>query len=79
VGHPALADPAFARAAVEVLVGETLQIVDDLLEGRVRPADRRSPFFTIPFFRTDFWPIAAAAGAALALVALGWRRRPPRA
>lgn len=33
--------------------------------------------FSIPFFRTNFWPFAAAAGVALA--ALAWLRPHPRA
>jgi creatinine amidohydrolase len=71
VGHPALADPAFARATAEVLLTEAMAVVDGLLDGRLRPADRRSPFFAVPLFRTNFRRVAgavAAAGAAL----LGW-------
>ncbi len=51
-----------------------------LLDGRLRPADRRSPFFAIPFFRTNFGPIAVSAAALLAALAagriLGRQRRP---
>jgi len=76
VGHPAMADPAFARAAVDVLMTEAMAIVDGLLDGRLRPEDHRSPFFQVPFFRTNFWrtagATAAVAGAALA--ALAWLR-----
>lgn len=72
VGHPALADPAFARATTEVLLNEATTIVEALLDGRLTPADRRSPFFAIPFFRTNFWPIVAAASAAVAVTA--WLR-----
>jgi len=68
VGHPAMADPAFAKAATEVLINETMALVEGLLDGRIRPADRRSPFFALPFFRTDFWPLATTA---LAFVAVG--------
>lgn len=71
VGHPALADPAFARATLDVLVSEVMTIVDGLLDGTLPPARRRSPFFRIPFFRTDFWPAAGAAVlAGLAVAAL---------
>jgi creatinine amidohydrolase len=76
VGHPALADPAFAKATTEVLMREALDIVDGLLDGRLEPADRRSPFFQVPFFRTNFWRAAGltaamtAAGAGL----IGWLR-----
>jgi creatinine amidohydrolase len=77
VGHPALADPGFAKATTEVLIGEAMAIVDGLLEGRLKPSDRRSPFFQVPFFRTNFWR-AAGATAALAGIGLGltgWLRR----
>jgi creatinine amidohydrolase len=67
VGHPALADPAFARAATEVLMTETMALLDGVLEGTIRPRDRRSPFFALPFFRTDFWPVALAATVGLAI------------
>jgi creatinine amidohydrolase len=83
VGHPALGDPAFAAAATEVLTAEAMKIVDGLLDGHVRPAERRSPFFAIPFFRTNFWPgmllagaIAAAATTALLGRATLGRNRP---
>jgi creatinine amidohydrolase len=66
VGHPALADPAFAKAATEVLIREAMTIVEDLLDGRLRPSDRHSPFFQIPFFRTNFWRSAAATAAVAA-------------
>ena len=70
VGHPALADPAFAKAASEVLMADAMELVEGLLDGRVAPAAGRSPFFLLPFFRTDFWPLAAAAaGIALGAVA----------
>jgi creatinine amidohydrolase len=74
VGHPALADPAFARATVEVLLAEGLALVEALLDGRVRPAQRRSPFWAMPPLRTNFWPAAAGAAAGAAL-ALCWHSR----
>jgi hypothetical protein len=70
VGHPALADPAFAKAAIEVLMTETMELVEGLLDGRIRPRDGRSPFFAVPFFRTDFWPIAITATVGLAIGAV---------
>jgi creatinine amidohydrolase len=84
VGHPALGDPAFARAAIEVLMTETTALVDGLLEGTVSPRHGRSPFFAVPFFRTEFWPVTLAATAGLAigavagltLAALGRRKAP---
>jgi creatinine amidohydrolase len=69
VGHPALADPAFARATSRVVVDEAMTLVDALLDGR---PPRPSPFSRLPFFRTDFWPLAAAAATGLA--ALAWLR-----
>lgn len=74
VGHPALADPAFAKATLEVLLGEAMTAVDGILDGRIHPAQRRSPFFAVPFLRTNFWPVVAMAAGAAA-VAAWWRRR----
>lgn len=79
VGHPAMGDPAFARATSDVLVEEAMELVTGLIDGTIRPAQHRSPFFAIPFFRTDFWPLATAgmaaiAAAAVAVAALGRRR-----
>jgi creatinine amidohydrolase len=71
VGHPALADPAFARAVETVLLDEALALLDGFIDGRIRPGARRSPFFAIPFLRTNFWPTVAAALGALA-VGLLW-------
>jgi creatinine amidohydrolase len=75
VGHPALADPVFAKATIEVLTAEAMDMVDGILDGRLRP---RSPFFAVPLLRTNFWRglgaagvVAIAAGAAW----LGFRRR----
>jgi creatinine amidohydrolase len=80
VGHPAMADPAFARVTSQVLMDEAMALVNGLLDGRLRPSDRRSPFFAIPFFRTSFRPIASSAAALLAALAawriLGRQRRP---
>ncbi len=70
VGHPAMADPAFARATSEVLLTESMELVEGLLDGRVKPAEHRSPFFALPFMRTDFWPLTAAAMALLAAGAI---------
>ena len=73
VGHPALADPSFARAAADVLLEEVMQLVDDLLDGRVRPGQRRSPFYALPFLRTNFLRVLAAAAVALTAA---WLLRP---
>ena len=70
VGHPAMADPAFARATSEVLLAETMELVEGLLDGHVKPAEHRSPFFALPFMRTDFWPLTAAAMTLLAAVSI---------
>jgi creatinine amidohydrolase len=83
VGHPALADPVFARATTDVLMTEAMAIVDGLLDGSVAPSARRS-FSRVPVFRTNFWPAAAGVAAgvgALALGVAGWlaRRRSPSA
>jgi creatinine amidohydrolase len=73
VGHPALADPAFARATTEVLVDEAMSLVRDVLDGGPG-ARRRSPFFHIPVFRTNFWR-AVGVAALLAGVAAWWGLR----
>ena len=75
VGHPALADPGFAKATCEVLVTEAMALVDALLDGRLSGL-ARAPFSTVPFFRTNFWPAAAAAGFAVAALAWLVPRRP---
>jgi creatinine amidohydrolase len=77
VGHPALADPHFARAARTVLMGATVELVDGLLDGDMTPVRPRSPFFTIPVFRTNFWRTAAltAGFGAAAVMVLARRRR----
>jgi creatinine amidohydrolase len=80
VGHPALADPTFAKATTEVLMREAMTIVDGLLDGRLKPSDRHSPFFQVPFFRTNFWRAAGAtaAVAGLGLGLTGWLRNRSR-
>jgi creatinine amidohydrolase len=78
VGHPALADPAFAQATTEVLLAEGLRLVEGLLAGEIEPAQRRSPFWALPFLRTDFWPVLGAAVAAGALAAWWAGRRHPK-
>jgi creatinine amidohydrolase len=73
VGHPALADPEFAKATAEVLTHEAMAMLEGLLDGTITPAHRRSPFFAVPFLRTNFWRAAgvtAVAGAALASLTL---------
>ena len=82
VGHPAMADPVFAKATSEVLTAEAMELVDGLIAGTVRPAQHRSPFFAVPFFRTNFWPLATAgmtavAAAALAVATRGRSRKRP--
>jgi creatinine amidohydrolase len=75
VGHPALADPAFARVTTQVLMAEAMAVVDGLLDGRLRPSERRSPFFAIPLFRTNFGRAAGAVAAAAAVLAGWWISR----
>jgi creatinine amidohydrolase len=75
VGHPALADPVFAKATLEVLLVEAMRVVEGLLDGRLDPARHRSPFYRIPPFRTDFWPVVGAVVAGAATVWWAFRRR----
>jgi creatinine amidohydrolase len=71
VGHPALADAAFARATTEVLMSEAMAIVDGLLDGS-RPASAHRSFFSkVPVFRTNFWPAAAGVAAGVGALAVG--------
>ena len=72
VGHPALGDPVFAKAATDVLVDEAVTLVEHLIDGAVAPGARRSPFFAIPFFRTNFWRGTAAATAVAGIATLAW-------
>jgi creatinine amidohydrolase len=76
VGHPALADPTFAKAITEVLMREAMTIVDGLLDGRLKPSDHHSPFFQVPFFRTNFWRTVSITTAAVTAGAglYGWLR-----
>ena len=83
VGHPALADPAFAKATIEVLMAEAMEMVDGMLDGRLRPADRRSPFYAVPLLRTNFWRGLGAAGVVAVAAGAAWlghrvRLRSPR-
>ena len=75
VGHPALADPAFARAASGVLLDEAMVLIHGMLDGRIRPQERRSPFSAVPFLRTDFWPTVGSAGLLLLAGAVWWLTR----
>ena len=83
VGHPALADPIFAKVTTDVLLSEALEMVNGFIDGRLRPSDRRSPFFSIPFLRTNFWRGLTAAGVVAAAAGATWlghrvRLRSPR-
>ena len=63
-----------------MLIREAMTIVEGLLDGRLKPSDRHSPFFQVPFFRTNFWR-AAGATAAVAGIGLGltgWLRNRSR-
>src|SRR5437773_2402696 len=73
VGHPALADPVFARATTEVLMAEAMAIVEGLLNGTRRASTYRSPFSKVQVFRTNFRP-AAAARSARATTSPRWAR-----
>ena len=76
VGDPARADLAFAKAALDVLLGEATDRAERLLDGRLEGRHRRSPFGLVPFLRTDFWPVTGAALAGgLAGLVLGGRSR----
>jgi len=71
VGHPALADPDFARATLDVLMHEAMIIVDGLLDGTRARSAQRSVFSRLPIFRTNFWPAAVGVAAGLGALAGG--------
>ena len=75
VGHPALGDPEFARATAAVLLDRTMEVLDGILDGREPAPRRRSPFFHVPFLRTNFWPAVAAGALGLAALTTLRRRR----
>jgi creatinine amidohydrolase len=79
VGDPARADLAFAKATLEVFLGEATELADRMLDDRLEARHRRSPFRLVPFFRTDFWPVAGAALAGVAAGLLLGRRAGARA
>jgi creatinine amidohydrolase len=79
VGHPALADPVFARATIDVLMTEAMVIVDGLLDGTRPPSAHRSVFSKLPVFSTNFWPAAMGVAAGVgALAVAGWMARRSR-
>jgi creatinine amidohydrolase len=71
VGHPALADPDFARATLDVLLCEAMLIVDGLLDGTQPLSAHRSVFSRLPIFRTNFWPAAVGVAAGVGALAGG--------
>jgi creatinine amidohydrolase len=74
VGDPARADLTFAKATLEVVLGEATDRAERLLDGGLEARHRRSPFTFVPFLRTDYWPLAGAALAGgLAGLLLGRR------
>jgi len=62
------------RCADQAVPLQTMRLVDGVLDGTAGHRAGRSPFYALPFFRTEFWPetLAAAAGLAIgACIALG--------
>jgi creatinine amidohydrolase len=66
VGHPAMAEVDFAKATTEALLDASLELVNALLDGRMKASARRSPYRLVPFFWTNFWPLTATGAVALA-------------
>jgi creatinine amidohydrolase len=75
VGHPALGDPGFAQATATVLLDRVMEFVDRVLGPGPLPRSRRSPFFHLPFFRTDFWPAVAVGALGAMLIGGRWMLR----
>ena len=78
VGHPALADPVFAKATTDVLMDEAMEMVEGFIDGRLRPAERRSPFYALPIFRTNFFRSVGVTGVAAAIGLSAWLLRRTR-
>jgi creatinine amidohydrolase len=72
VGHPALADAVFAKATTDVLMDEAMEMVEGFIDGRLRPAERRSPFYGLPIFRTNFFRAVGATGVLGAAALSAW-------
>ena len=72
VGHPALADAEFARASGQVLLDAGMELLDKLLDGRLRSDEQHSPFFRLIVFRTNFWRALGGVLLIAGVLALYW-------
>ena len=54
LGSPALARPEIGQAAVEVLINDSVPLLERFLDGADVSRHFRSKFYYVPFFRTDF-------------------------
>jgi creatinine amidohydrolase len=78
VGHPALADPVFAKATTDVLMEEALEMMEGFIDGRLHPAERRSPFYGLPVFRTNFFRGVGVTGVLGVAALSAWLLRRTR-
>jgi len=53
-GFPALAEPQFAKAVIDVMIGESMTLVRDWLKGEDMTEKASSPLYKMVFFRTNF-------------------------
>lgn len=72
LGAPHLACKEFAQALIDLLVRDTVTIMERILvSGQKVSAGERSPLFNIPFLRTDFMRQSVAVGAGVLLTLIG--------
>lgn len=72
LGSPALARPEIGKAAVEVLLGDIIPLVERFLNGENVNKVFRTKFYYVPFLRTDFKYIAVFAAACFIMTAMLW-------
>ncbi|MHB2016840.1 MAG: creatininase family protein [Candidatus Xenobia bacterium] len=80
LGIPSRASHVIAEASTRVLTQEVLGIVERLVSGDALVKERYSPFFHVPFYKTDFWgnfALWAGTVASLCGLVMMWRALPP--
>jgi hypothetical protein len=55
-----------------------MEMVEGFIDGRLRPAERRSPFYGLPIFRTNFFRGVGVTGVAAAVALSAWLIRRTR-
>jgi creatinine amidohydrolase len=70
LGSPALASPEIGAAVIEVILTDLEPLLENFLDGENVSRYFRSPFYYVPFFRTDF-KLVAFLVSALAVFGVG--------